>query len=115
MREPRLRERRKPRGLAPIDGLRGRDERARASRLHLYERITARVATDEIDLAETRAYVAGDDAKALPGQLALGQMLASKSKEAPRLHAKGIGRALPQGCVAVIRRTLSAVPLLVVR
>jgi hypothetical protein len=42
-------------------------------------------------------------------------MLAREPEDAPRLHARGIGRALRQGCVAVMRRTRSAAPLLVVR
>jgi hypothetical protein len=42
-------------------------------------------------------------------------MLAGESEYAARLHPKGIGRALRQGCVAVIRRIRSEVPLLVVR
>ena len=114
MREPRLRERREACGFAPVDGFRGRDERTCAACLHFDERVATRVVADEVDLAETRAHVPGDDAKTLSGQLALRQMLAGKSEEAPRLYAKAIGRALRQGCVAVIRRTLSAVPLLVV-
>jgi hypothetical protein len=48
-------------------------------------------------------------------ELPLGEMLTRQSEDASRLHAKGIGRGLRQGCVAVIRRTLSPLPLLVVR
>jgi hypothetical protein len=42
-------------------------------------------------------------------------MLAGESEKTAWLHPKGIGRDLRQGCVAVIRRTRSEVPLLVVR
>jgi len=48
-------------------------------------------------------------------ELAFCQMLAGESEKAARLHSKGIGLALRQGCVAVIRSIRSDVPLLVVR
>src|SRR5437867_13017392 len=41
-------------------------------------------------------------------------MLPREPEDTPRLHALGIGRALRQGWVAVMRRTRSAAPLLVV-
>ena len=113
--QPPLCERRETRGLPRVDCLRRRDERSRTTRLHLDERVTTRVAADQVDLTETRADVASDDAETTTGELAFCQVLAGESEEAARLHARFIGRALRQGCVAVIRRTLSPVPLLVVR
>jgi len=115
VRQPCLRERGEARGLPRVHRLRCRDERSRAARLHFDERVPTRVATDEVDLTEPRADVPSDDAKAATGELAFCQMLAGESEKAARLHTKGIGRALRQGCVAVIRRTRSEVPLLVVR
>jgi len=115
VRQPSLCERGEARGLPSVDGLRRSDEGSRPSRLHLDERIPTRVAADQVDLTEPRPDVAGDDAKTATGELAFCQMLAGESQEAAWLHPKGIGRALRQGCVAVMRRTLSDVPLLVVR
>jgi len=115
VRQPALCECGETRGLPRVDGLRCRDEGSRAARLDLDESVPTRVATDEVDLTEARADVPSDDPEPPTGELAFCQMLAGESKDAARLHPKGIGRALRQGCVAVMRSTRSEVPLLVVR
>jgi len=71
VREPGLRERCEASGLPRIDGLRRGNERPRAPRLHLDERIAARVPANEVDLAVAGADVAGDDSQATPRELAL--------------------------------------------
>jgi len=94
MRQPALSERGEARGLPGVDGLRCRNEGSGAPRLHFDERVSARVATDEVDLTEARAHVPSDHAKPATGELAFCEVLAGESEKATRLHPKGIGRAL---------------------
>ena len=61
-REPARTEPRDAAQLAPVDRLRGRDERSGPARFHLDEDVAIAVAADEIDLPEAGSFVTGNDA-----------------------------------------------------
>src|SRR5438067_3453540 len=79
--------------LAAVDGLGRGHERSGAPRLHLDEHVAIAVATDQVDLAKSRALVAGDDAHARSGELRLSRALAGEPQGMP-IHAMKIGASL---------------------
>src|SRR5581483_5285321 len=86
-REPGFREHGEALGFATVDRLERRDERARAARLHLDERVARGVEADEVDLADARAHVPRDHAHPATRELALGKVFAGEPEDAS-IHAR---------------------------